>query len=147
MAAGLSLREEHLADFRRRFGAHMLEAATGNELQPRLSIDTEASFSELTLELLDSYELLRPFGNSNPQPVFISKQVQLLAEPRVLKERHLKFRLSQAGVVRDAIFFNGVDHDLPRPPWDIAFTILRNEFRGRVSLQMNVKAVRSAEES
>lgn len=144
MAAGLSLREEHLADFRRRFGEHMLEAASGNELQPRLAIDTEAHFSELTLDLLDSYELLRPFGNSNPQPVFISKQVQLLAEPRVLKERHLKFRLSQAGVAREAIFFNGVDHDLPRAPWDIAYTIDRNEFRGSVSVTIAIQAVRKA---
>ena len=71
-------------------------------------------------------------------------RVQVLAEPRVLKERHLKLRLSQAGVIRDAMFFNGVDHELPRPPWDIAYTIDRNEFRGTVSVAISIQGVRKA---
>ena len=29
-------------------------------------------------------------------------------------------------------------------PWDIAFTVLRNDFRGTVSIQMNIKSIRSA---
>lgn len=142
MAAGLSIREENLIAFRQRFTEHMLSAADNGELLPRLSIDAEVGFEELTLELLDSYEMLRPFGNGNPQPVFLARQVQVMTEPRILKERHLKLRLSQGGVVRDAMFFNGVDHELPRPPWDIAFTIDRNEFRGTVSVAMSLQAVR-----
>ena len=43
------------------------------------------------------------------------------------------------------IYFNGVENGLPRAPWDVAFTIMRNDFRGRVSLQMNVRAIRAAE--
>ncbi|MCB1229873.1 MAG: single-stranded-DNA-specific exonuclease RecJ [Verrucomicrobiae bacterium] len=144
MAAGLSIREENLTAFRHRFSEHMLGVATNGELQPKLRINAEMPFSQLTLELLDSYEMLRPFGNSNPQPVFLSRQVQVLAEPRVLKERHLKLRLSQAGVIRDAMFFNGVDHELPRPPWDIAYTIDRNEFRGTVSVAISIQGVRKA---
>lgn len=144
MAAGLSIREENLIEFRRRFAAHMAAAAENGELQPRLLIDAELTFDDLTLELLDSYELLRPFGNSNPQPVFMSRNIQVLTEPRVLKERHLKLRLAQKGVARDAMYFNGVDQDLPRPPWDIAYTIDRNEFRGSVSLGISIQAVRKA---
>ena len=144
MAAGLSIKEENFALFRQRFSEHMLAAAANGELQPQLRIDTEAKFGELTLELLDSYEMLRPFGNGNPQPVFISRQIQLLAEPRVLKEKHLKLRLSQSGVVRDAMYFNGATEELPRPPWDIAYTIDRNEFRGSVSVTISIQAIRKA---
>jgi single-stranded-DNA-specific exonuclease len=144
MAAGLSIREENLAAFREQFGAHMAAAATNGELQPKLRLDAEIGFRELDLSLLDSYELLRPFGNGNPQPVFLSRNVRLLAEPRVLKERHLRLRLDQDGVARDAMFFNGVDHELPRPPWDIAYTIDRNDYRGAVSLTMSIQAVRKS---
>ncbi len=144
MAAGLSIREENLIAFRRRFTEHMLAAAGNGELLPRLAIDAEVSLGELTLELLESYEMLRPFGNGNPQPVFLTRQVQVLTEPRVLKERHLKLRLSQGGVVRDAMFFNGVDHELPRPPWDVAFTIDRNDFRGTASVSISIQAVRKS---
>ena len=51
----------------------------------------------------------------------------------------------QDGVCRDAIYFGGGEVDLPRPPWDIAFTIDRNVFRGHASLNISIKAVRAAE--
>ncbi|MCB1085507.1 MAG: single-stranded-DNA-specific exonuclease RecJ [Verrucomicrobiae bacterium] len=144
MAAGLSIREENLFAFRQRFAEHMAVAAAGGELQPRLLIDAELSFRDIGLDLLESYEMLRPFGNSNPQPVFMSRQVQVLAEPRVLKEKHLKLRLAQDGATRDAMYFSGVDQELPKPPWDIAYTIDRNEFRGSVSVTISIQAVRKA---
>jgi single-stranded-DNA-specific exonuclease len=52
--------------------------------------------------------------------------------------------LRQRKSICDAIYFNGTDYELPKPPWDIAFTVLRNDFRGKVSIQMNIKAIRSA---
>lgn len=144
MAAGLNIREEHFAAFRARFASHMAAVATNGELQPRLMIDHELSFADLELELLDSYELLRPFGNGNPQPVFMTRGVQVPVAPRVLKEKHLKFRLTQGGTARDAMYFSGAGLDLPRAPWDIAYTIERNDFRGSASLTISIQAVRSA---
>jgi single-stranded-DNA-specific exonuclease len=47
---------------------------------------------------------------------------------------------------RDAIFFGGGAKPLPDPPWDIAFTVDRNVFRGRVSLQISIQHVRASEE-
>lgn len=144
MAAGLSIREENLAAFRSRFAAHIAAEAANGELQPKLALDAELDFGQLDLALLESYELLRPFGNGNPQPILFSRQVQVLAEPRVLKERHLKLRLAQNGVVREAMYFNGAGQELPRPPWDIAYTIDRNDYRGSVSLTISIQAVRKA---
>ncbi|MCK5921896.1 MAG: hypothetical protein KAG66_13205, partial [Methylococcales bacterium] len=46
------------------------------------------------------------------------------------------------GHTQDAIYFNSADIDLPNTPWDIAYTIDRNEFRGRVSLNVVLKAIR-----
>ena len=43
--------------------------------QPKLTYDAEIFFDQLSLEFLASYDLLQPFGNSNPQPVFISREV------------------------------------------------------------------------
>ena len=45
----------------------------------------------------------------------------------------------------DAVYFGGGEVDLPDPPWDIAFTIDRNHYKGRTSLQMVIQAVRAAE--
>ena len=143
MAAGLTIEEGKFSEFQKRFDAHVAETASAESLRPQLYLDEEASFDDLTLELLDSYELLHPFGNENEQPVFFSRGVQLVEEPRVLKGNHLKLQLMQRGVRREAIYFGGGEIDLPRPPWDIAFTIDRNVYRGRASLNISIRAVRA----
>jgi single-stranded-DNA-specific exonuclease len=63
----------------------------------------------------------------------------------VLKEKHLLFNLRQNGASTSAIYFNSAEIQLPRPPWDVAFRIERNEFRDTVSLQVQIHAIRSAE--
>jgi single-stranded-DNA-specific exonuclease len=61
-----------------------------------------------------------------------------------MKNKHLRLTLSQVGVERDAVFFSGGERDLPPAPWDIAFTIDRNTFRGTTSLQIIIQDVRAA---
>ena len=157
MAAGISIRKENFDKFRRRFHDHIAQAvAAANEvvdadgkskdlLEAVLHIDAEVTFPELTLDLLDSYELLRPFGTDNPQPLLMGTGVTLAAEPRLIKDKHLKLRLQQGSEIRDAIWFGSADRELPRPPWDIAFTIDRNEWRGNVSVSMMIQDVRAAQ--
>ncbi len=144
MAAGVSVREENLDAFREALIRSVEAQAEADTLVPKLLIDAEIRFPELTLELLDSYELLRPFGTSNPQPVFMATSVRLAAEPRVIKEKHLKFRFEQDGVELEAIYFNGAELDLPKPPWDIAFLIDRSEYRGREQINIVLQAVRKS---
>jgi len=102
-------------------------------------------FADLDMEFLGHHDLLQPFGIGNPQPVLFARGVKPAAEPRVLKEKHLLFDLRQNGAKTSAIFFNGAETKLPRPPWDIAFRIERNEFRETVSLQVQITALRTVE--
>jgi single-stranded-DNA-specific exonuclease len=146
-AAGLSVARENLVDFRRQFNAYVGQQQNGNGdfLVPKVHIDIEAELDEIDLHLLDSYELLRPFGKGNPQPVLLSRGVQPRSAPRILKQKHVKFSLAQNGSHHEAIYFNAAGQELPRPPWDIAYSIDRNEYRGRVSISMIIQAIRSAE--
>jgi len=149
MAAGLTVRKENFDAFRKRFHDHVAAVVASHEdstlLDPKLKIDAQVEFSELTLELLDSYELLRPFGAKNPQPQLMATGVSPAGEPRIIKEKHIKLRLEQDGEVRDAIWFNAADRQLPRPPWDIAFTIDRNEWRGNISLSIMLQEIRATQ--
>lgn len=144
MAAGLVIHEDMIDAFRARFDAFVKESVDPSRLTPVLNVDAEVSFPELTLELLDSYELLEPFGNSNPQPVFMSRNVMLTDAPRHLQGNHLRLGLRQGNYECDAMYFNGGSVKLPDPPWDIAFTIDRNVWRGRVSLSISIQDIRPA---
>ncbi len=145
MAAGISIREEKMESFRKHFQKFVGETSTEDQRKARMRIDAVVPFADLSLEFLDSYELLHPFGQSNPQPLFMAKNVWLTEAPRRLKNKHLKLFLRQEMVEHDAIFFGAGDQNLPDPPWDLAFTIDRNVFRGRVSLQLTVREIRASE--
>ena len=144
MAAGLVIHEDMIDAFRERFDAFVRETVDPERLNPVLNIDAEVTFPELTLDLLDSYELLEPFGISYPQPVFMSRNVMLTDAPRHLQGNHLRLGLRQGSCECDAMYFNGGSRKLPDPPWDIAYTIDRNVWRGRTTLSISIQDVRSA---
>jgi len=144
MAAGLTVREAHFAEFRQAFCACAREILTDEQLQPRLHVDAELTLGEIDYDLLDEHESLQPFGMGNPQPVFAARGVTLAGEPRVMKEKHLSLILRQAGDEYRAVWFNSAAQELPRLPWDVAFQIERNDWQGTVTPQIHVKAVRHA---
>ncbi|MEK6231732.1 MAG: single-stranded-DNA-specific exonuclease RecJ [Luteolibacter sp.] len=144
MAAGLSIREKNMDRFRANFAEYVLANTSEEDRRPRLIYDAEIGFSQLSLDFLASYELLQPFGNANPQPVFVSRNVGLSRPPFHMKNNHLRLMLRQGYHEQDAVFFGGGEHELPEPPWDIAFTIDRNTYRGKTSLQIIIQGVKAA---
>lgn len=145
MAAGLSIHEDRIDAFREKLARYVIENTTEDQRRPKLMYDAEISFDQLSLDFLASYDLLQPFGNGNPQPVFIARAVGLSRPPVHMKNHHLRFMLRQGYHEQDAVFFGGGEHPLPDPPWDVAFTIDRNHFRGRTTLQLIIQDVRTAE--
>ncbi|MGB8355097.1 MAG: single-stranded-DNA-specific exonuclease RecJ [Chthoniobacteraceae bacterium] len=146
MAAGLTIRQERFPEFQRAFLDFARAQLTDEDLQPRLRVDGEVEIGELDLDFLGHHEKLQPFGIGNPQPLFFARGVKPFEEPRVLKEKHLLFNLRQNGSKTSAIFFNGAATELPRPPWDVAFRVERNEFRENVTCQVQIVALRGATE-
>jgi len=144
MAAGLSMREENLAAFADAFRQAARELLSEENLQPRLHLDHELTFSQLNGDLLRWHQALEPFGSGNRQPMFLARAVEPAVEPRVLKEKHLALRLRQQSHFRRAIFFDGALTPLPKPPWDIAFRVNADEYEGETRLQIQVEAVRAA---
>jgi len=114
------------------------------DLQPRLRLDHEINFSELTFDFLGWHEMLQPFGNGNPQPLFFARGVESVAAPRVVGERHLQLRLRQRNYHQRAIFFDAAISQLPPQPWDVAFRIRPDEYDGETRLEMRVEAVRES---
>ena len=147
MAAGISIEAEQIDEFRRKFAAHVLASTTVEQRSPIIHLDAELCFDWLSLDFLKSYELLQPFGSGNPQPVFFARDVYLSRPPMHLKNKHLRLFLRQglSGLNElSAMFFNGGERQLPDPPWDIAFTIDRNTFRGTTSLQVVITDLRAS---
>ena len=145
MAAGLSLQESRLGELRESFEKATRELINEEDLIPRLRLDAELDLSLADEEWLTTQESLAPFGTSNSQPLLFSRGVTPSSPPQVLKEKHLRLELRSAGRRTQAIWFNANMASLPRPPWDVAFTVNRNTWQGRCEAQIQIVAVRSAE--
>ncbi len=145
MAAGLSLQKAHFEAFRESFEGltAAFEARRGPSIRAVMP-DLEVELSALQIELLDVYEKLGPFGMENPVPLLLVRGVQPAGSPKLLKEKHIKVQLRKGRSVVDAIWFNA-DAPLPPAPWDVAFELVRNVYRGNVSAQLQIKHLRSAE--
>ena len=143
MAAGISVHEDKMAAFRKGFADFVTTNVSEEDRLPRLHLDAEIDFPELSLDFLKSYELLQPFGSANPEPLFMTREVWLTESPQELKNHHLRLSLKQKECWKSAMFFGAGQRELPEQPWDIAFTINRNVFRGRTSLQIVIQDVRA----
>ncbi|HWB59460.1 MAG TPA: DHHA1 domain-containing protein, partial [Chthoniobacteraceae bacterium] len=144
MAAGLTVRQERFAEFQRAFLDCARARLTDDDLLPRLRLDSEVTLAELDMDFLGWHDHLQPFGIGNPQPLLFARGVTTHSEPEVVKEKHLRLKLRQGRGNVTAIWFNSAEIELPRPPWDVAFRVERNEFRDTVSLQVQIHAIRAA---
>jgi single-stranded-DNA-specific exonuclease len=144
MAAGVSLRQENMAGFVDGFTQAARDLLTDDQLQPRLRIDHELAFRDLNFDLLQWHELLQPFGNGNPQPLFCARAVEPVAPPQVVKEKHLILRLRQKNFHQRAIYFDGARTELPPPPWDVAFQISADEYEGQPRIGVRVHGLRQS---
>ena len=144
MAAGVTVQEGRFEDFRRAFEISTRERVNAEILTPKLRLDAEMPIEDVTLSVLEAQELLEPYGTGNSQPVFAARMVTPVATPRILKDKHLRLDFRAGRRLVQAIYFRGAEETLPRPPWDVAFTVERNEFNGRVEAQMQIVAIRSA---
>src|SRR5262245_9161614 len=145
-AAGFQIPTRHVDELKRRMNEHAASVITVEDLEPTLEVDSELRLSDIDHALFRDIEKLAPFGPANPQPVFVARDVAVIAEPRILKGRHVKFRVEQDGRALDAVGWNMVQ----RQPvsWagerrvSLAFTIASNAYQGIRSLQLVAKDVK-----
>ena len=148
-AAGLGIRREHIPELRRRLGLiAAARRAPAAAAAPSLHIDAELPPDALTLELCDALGRLEPFGAGWPRPVFLTRGLRVVGEPRVVKERHLKIRVAgPEGRAHDALWWGGVAAcaATPRPGQSIelAYSLETNTWRGETRPQLVVEDMRS----
>jgi single-stranded-DNA-specific exonuclease len=98
-AVGFSLPSDRLADLRQRMsaiaGVHFAAEAPATALH----FDVELDFSEVTDEFEGWLSRCAPFGNGNPEPLFVSRSVTLSSSPRIIKDRHICLQFEQSGGV------------------------------------------------
>ncbi len=149
-AAGLVIRREQIEELRRRLHEHASQRLTEADCAPTINVDAELPAAALTLELAHELERLEPYGAQWPCPVFVTRNLRVLQEPRVLKERHLKLQLiGDDGRAHEALWWGGAETapTTPRPGdrIELAYAVELNRWRGETRLQLIVKDIKSSD--
>jgi len=144
-AAGMDVDLERVDEFRHAFNAEAERRLEGRVPRPTLRTDLVLDLAEADLGLVHWLEYLGPHGMGNPRPVFLGRAVYL-EKAREVGAGHLKVSLRQGAHVLDAIGFGlAVGHppdELTDGPYDVAFRLERNEWRGVARVQANLVGLR-----
>lgn len=141
-AAGLTIKEENIPIFRKKFIEEAENALREQDLSSKLYLDAKINFSDITFDFMESLLLLEPFGNENPPPVLHCEAVQVWP-PKLIGKLHMKVFLEQADRMLEGIAF-GLAHrreQLRRKNLKlrIAFTPHINLFLNKASIQLHIK--------
>jgi single-stranded-DNA-specific exonuclease len=143
-AGGLSLKTENLPRFAASFEAAAREFLSAADLRPLLEIDGALEFSAIHLPLLREIEFLKPFGIGNPEPLFVSAQVQVCE--RKPFSTGVRFRLRQRQRVLAGVFF-GPEETLPGRAGevlDLVYRLAETEWNGLSGVELKIADARPA---
>ncbi|HKJ04303.1 MAG TPA: single-stranded-DNA-specific exonuclease RecJ [Geopsychrobacteraceae bacterium] len=138
MAAGLSIDQGQVEEFRRQIDDYARQTLSHQDLLPKLLYDGETELKTLTLKQVRELERLSPFGAGNPQPAFVSRQVEILS-PKIVGATHLRFDVEQQGTRISCIAFGMADRINTLPAiTDILYRVGINSWRGKDSVQLQI---------
>lgn len=151
-AVGLSLKEENIPEFSRRFEEYVAKNILPSQRQPLLEIDAVITFSEITSTFFAMLNRFNPFGPGNQKPVFCTRNVKDFGTSKLVGRRseHIKLELvdDTSGKVYNGIAFNMArhfEHIHAGLPFDICYTIEDNKhYPGGGALQLQIKEIRPA---
>ena len=152
-AVGLSLKEENIPEFSRRFEEYVSETIKPNQLTPQIDIDTYLKFEEITPDFLTYLRMFNPFGPGNQKPIFCTKKVLDYGTSKLVGKNleHIKLELvdNTSGKVLNGIAFNmsdRFDYIKSGKPFDICYTIEENKHANKSNYyQLLVKEINTYE--
>lgn len=146
MAAGLSLKKENLAAFEQAFREYLNDVESGRLDGVIYTVDMELDQAAINPHLIKEIKSLRPFGEGNPVPRFILRGSEI-HEPTLVgaQKEHFKFKTGSNYV--ESIAFHRSDLMTPvikTCKHDMVFELSENVFRGRTSIQLKIKDMKSS---
>lgn len=137
-AAGVTVLEKKIGLFRERFSEELRKS--GQKPESRLNIDSEITFASISDTLVSEIETLSPFGEGNPEPLFLSRAVRVM-DQNLLRNQHVRFRVRKNGSVLNCIWFYASQKRLPEKI-DLVFALRFNVRNGEREPRLFIKDVR-----
>lgn len=151
-AAGFKLEPFQLGALKQLFPQAALDQLGANPLRPALEVDAELPFADLSASLLKELELLQPYGQGNPRPIFLSPPLSVLRHRLFSQKRHLELHVSDRtdGTTMRAVAWRQGEHwrEPGSKPIRLAYTPRLSNFNGVRQIELTATHIfMSAEEN
>lgn len=143
-AAGLELMKDNLPDFRHCFSSYIRSELEQEDFIPALTLDAALCEEEITRELYDELNRMRPFGVANPRPLFLLENITPEKFYCVGSDSsHLKMQLA-GGIEGIGFGMGDLCESLRQYGKGISLVgnITLNTWNGREEVQINIKEVK-----
>lgn len=143
MAAGLSLLEENIDEFRRELNER--SGLTEEDFKAKLWIDVPMPIDYINERLVEELKILEPFGQGNEKPLFAQKQVRIRSWRVIGKNKNVVKLVLEggSGMPMDGILFtDGIafeEERAGRTVMDIIYYPEINEYNGNRNLQVVIR--------
>ena len=145
LAAGLSVKRCELDKFRTLINEYARNNLSDEDMVPTLEIDSIVNFSDVTLALAESLQILEPYGVGNPIPVFALKGISVNELSGISDSKHTKFVFGDGRHTISAMYFSNSPESLDiyvGDKVDILFNVDINEWGGRKSVQLIIRDIK-----
>ena len=117
LAAGLTLQKDNIENFRRAIN-EFAQNYPDLRFSPELEIDCLVNFADIDLQSVYRLDMLAPYGNGNPRPVFAAEGLLVTGVFPVSEGKHVRVKMSQNGREFAGIFFNTTPGQFAYKPGD-----------------------------
>ena len=151
MAAGFSLEEEKIEEFKKFVGEYVIARIGDEAITPVLNIDAILDVGGANIELADYLEKLEPFGAGNTEPILMLKNVKII-KPSLIGVGHVRCVLiSDNGASIKAVAFRVGDNQIGNAmlnakgeKFDVVGVLRRDKWNGRNEIQFIINDVRKS---
>jgi single-stranded-DNA-specific exonuclease len=150
-AVGLSMKQENIQEFRRRFQEYVSSHILPEQTQAILDIDEEVDFRDINKKMLNDLKKFAPHGPNNPKPLFCTRNVYDYGTSKVVgrNQEHIKLELvdSKSSNVMNGIAFGqsaAARYIKSKRSFDIVYTIEENTYK-RNEIQLQIEDIMPSE--
>lgn len=138
LAAGITIKEENIEKFKVMFNSTV--QSFDHDLTPKIRIDADVEFKDITNTSISELGLLEPYGIGNPEPVFVTRSVDVISQ-KFFKDKHLGLKIRQGNKEFDGIWFNVREPYKVHNKIDVVFTPEFNHWNGKKEIRLRIKDI------
>lgn len=147
-AAGLSLKEENLKEFQKRFETLSIDMMAPEMMRPQINIDAELKFKDINPKFMADLASFAPFGPENLNPIFVTRGVKDYGTSKLVGKNNVHLKLEMidetSSTPANGIAFRQSDsYDMVKngKSFDICYTLEENTHNGKTNIQLYIKDI------